>query len=150
MITEEDVYIAYRKASGKPYRRPKDFAMFLGKMKENERKCLQDATLYFNTKWHNIDLDLYMECGWGIFTYFHYSKFFDQRIIKLYITKDKIRKSFEAQSKEKIIESAKFVIRFMKENELTSLYEYGRKYDQNIPVAISHHINNKIDAVFLS
>lgn len=96
MITEQDVYFAFRKAQAnandRGFRMPKDWDAFLAKMSEQNRNWLRQATIYFNTKYSNIDLDRYMECGFEVWKSFSYKHLLHDKVIQLYIQKDKIKK----------------------------------------------------------
>ena len=96
MITDFDVYKSFRKAqanaNNRGYKIPRDFDDFLEKMNSNNREWLQRTTIYFNTSYRNIDIDKYMECGFEIWKSFTYKNFLHEKIMVLYISKDKARK----------------------------------------------------------
>jgi len=66
----------------------------------------------------------------------------------LYKTKDKNEKRQVRVTKEKLIESAKFVKQYMRDNEILSLQEYIDTNDGNQKLAVSHYLKNNIDASF--
>lgn len=106
MITDYDVYVAFRKAqgnaNGRGFRLPKNWEEFRHrKMSEVNRTQLDKAALYFNTTYSNIDIDMYMACGFEIWKGFTYAKFLHQKVIDLYIHKDKVKKrSLEVTHRE--------------------------------------------------
>ena len=150
MLTEKDVYFAFRRASPKPYRAPKDWDEFFNKkMNKPSREALETITSFFNTKWKNINVAKYMACGFELFPTFTYVKFFDPRIISLYITKDKIDKRECELDKRKIIESAKFVKRKIKDLNLYNLKQYGGHRVDFSSTPIDDYLQGPLDSLIL-
>ena len=94
MFTELDIYTEYRRAQALEYNRgyriPKNFQKHLNfKMSSKNREALELATKYFNTKWKNIDPAKFFEAGFGVLKSFTYVQFFDPRVMRLYIQRDK-------------------------------------------------------------
>lgn len=129
---------------------PKDFEEhFKKKLAPINQKNLIKITNWFNTKWSNIDPYLYFKCGFDLYNKnFTYVKFFNEKILMLYKTKDKNEKRQVRVTKEKLIESAKFVKQYMRDNEILSLQEYIDTNDGNQKLAVSHYLKNNIDASF--
>lgn len=150
----EQVYYFFRKAQsetkGRGFRMPKDFVSHINnKFSVKNREALVLATKYFNTKWSNIDVYKYMQCGFELFKTFSYLKFFDKRVLNLYIVKDKNLKREMRINKKEIIKSVKFVKHFMIENNIDSISSYCNLTDGNQKVIIKHYIHNKVDKFFL-
>lgn len=129
---------------------PKDFEKhFKKKLSTINQKNLTKVTKWFNTKWSNIDPYLYFKCGFALYKKnFSYVKFFNEKILMLYKAKDKNEKRKIRVTKEKLIESAKFVKRYMRDNNILSLQEYIDTNDGNQKLAVSHYLKNNIDASF--
>lgn len=148
MYTPLHIYRAFKNASGRPYRVPKDWEEYLNtKMIAPNRKALITLCDFFNTKWRNINLDKYMECGFEVLKGLTYTKFFDKRIISLYITKDKVSKHNDTVSKKKIIASAKFLIDRKKELNYSNLVGYARLREGHESIAITDYIRGDIDSL---
>ena len=103
----------------------------------------------FSTVWANMDLSMYFDCGFEIFgDRFCYLNFFDQRITRLYINKDKNKKLCGESSKKELIESTKFVLKYIKETHLRSFGVYCLSRD-GYALPVVHYLQNKISAFFL-
>ena len=150
MYSSLDIYLKFKAASRKPFRCPKDWDITLGKMTPPNKKALETITSFFNTKWRNIDVDNFMSCGFELFPNFTYTKFFDERIVNLYITKDKIKKRECDLDKRKIVESAKYIKSQMNSLGLPSLKHYARVRDEFSSLVIKDYLQNKVDAVLLA
>jgi len=149
-----DVYYNFRKAqsesNGRGFRMPKDFDSHLEKkFSEKNREALLLATQYFNTKWTNVNPYRYMQCGFEMFKTFSYVKFFDPRIMRLYVQKDKNIKREMNVNKKAIVESVKFIKRFMKENDIHMLRNYLQMADGHRKVIVDHYIHGSIDKYLL-
>ena len=151
-------YRIFRKSQSnllnRPYRLPRDWDNYLeNKMPVKHREMLELITGFFNTKWINIDPEKYFDCGFELFQKkFSYNKFFDSRILKLYIEKDKIIKREWEIASEDINKSIDFIKRFMGKtphrNDLSLIKQYcilgdGYRYP------IKHFIENKISKYIL-
>lgn len=153
--TCEDIYRAYRYAQsierGYPQRFPRDFEKHMNeRMSDVNRKALKTITNWFNTKWSGINPERYFECGFELFAKFTYHQFADPRVIKLYIQRDKMIKRKAELSKREIIESVKFVKKYIAENNIRnfSIYCLVREDGKCLPIA--HYLDNKIDRYFLT
>lgn len=155
MITDFDVYVAFRKAQSnaknRPYRLPKNWENHKNKMAKNSVDNLKICAEFFNTKWDNIDIENYMDCGFDLFKNFTYHQFLDKKILNHYIQKDKNKKISLNFSKKNILESAKFVKLFMKDHNYTDnyIFYYGKLRNDNKSLPISHFLSNTIDKYFL-
>ena len=128
---------------------PKDFESHLNrKFSKKNREALILITKYFNTKWDNIDVYKYMQCGFEILKTFSYVKFFDKRVMNLYIVKDKNLKRKMNLNKKEIIKSAKFVKKYMNDNNIFYFKDYCSVTIDNKKQIIYHYIHNKIDKFF--
>jgi len=149
----EKIYIAFRKSqaeyNNRGYRLPKDFEKhFNTKMSENNKKALIKITGWFLTKWQNIDPNLYFQCGFQLYEKnFSYMKFFKDKIILLYKTRDKNKKREIKITKKGLADSAIFVKKWMNKNN-ASLLEYINTREGNQRIAVDHYTKNKIDASF--
>lgn len=151
----EKIYHSFRKAQAdhfnRGYRMPKDFEKhFNTKFKEQNKKALIKITGWFLTKWQMIDPYRYFKCGFELHDKrFTYTKFFKEKILLLYKTRDKIEKREVQITKKNILESAKFVKSFMNAYSITNLDEYISLRVGNQRLAVEHYLKNKIDATFL-
>lgn len=149
----ESVYSSFRKAqanfNNRGYRLPKNFEKhFNEKMSEKNKQSLIKITGWFITKWINIDPYDYFSCGFELYEKnFSYAKFFKENIIKLYITRDKLKKRSVTITKQKLIESARFVKKWMKKHN-ASLDEYINTREGHNRLAVEHYLRNDIDASF--
>jgi len=150
----KETYYQFRKAqadfNNRGFRMPKDFeAHFKKKLSIVNQKKLAKATNWFNTKWSNIDPYVYFTCGFELYKKrFSYIKFFEEKILLLYIQRDKNEKRQIRVQKEKLIASAKFVKKYMRDNDMRTLNEYIDTNDGNQKLAVTHYLKNEIDASF--
>lgn len=150
----EKIYFQFRKAqadfNNRGFRMPKDFEThFRKKLSTVNQEKLNKITGWFNTKWSNIDPYTYFRCGFDLYKgRFSYVKFFNEKIFLLYVQRDKIGKREVRVNKTKLIESAKFLKKYMTENEIYTLQEYIDTSDGNRRLAVTHYLQNKIDASF--
>ena len=149
-----DLYYNFRKAQseskGRGFRMPKDFDAHLEKkFSDKNREALLLATQYFNTKWTNVNPYRYMQCGFEMFKTFSYLKFFDPRIMRLYVQKDKNAKREMDVNKKAIVESVKFIKRFMKENNIHMTRDYLQLQNGHKKVVIDHYSHGNIDKYLL-
>jgi hypothetical protein len=161
MITPQDVYLSYRKAEShyknRPYRTPNDMEYFWATKKTLTPKVkavYEEAAGYFNTKWHNINMDKYFAAGFEFFgNKFSPAMFFKDSLMNLYIAKDKNEKRELRISNERILETAKFLKKYIE--ELPDVYKqlrlssklkiYGAVRDQQQSMAVKHYLGGKID-----
>lgn len=156
MYNINDIYIIFRQAQSRalsrPYRIPKDILAHVQSMPEKHKENLEKLTQHFNTVYHNIDPVRFFDCGFQLYSKrFSYNKFFDNKILKLYITKDKNLKRDVELSKKDIISSLKFVIKFIGRNRnknISLLMQYCSMFDDNTPAPIKHYNQLKINKYF--
>lgn len=149
----EHTYYCFRKAQsdfkGHGFRMPKNFEEHLEtKMKEQNKKKLINITRFFKTKWSNIDPYNYFRCGFELWKSFSYIKFLDPKILKLYISRDKIEKRKTRLLKESMLESALYIKRWMKDNNVYTLQDYIKCENGNMSIAVQHYRKGKIDNGF--
>ena len=150
-ITE--VYLAYLKMKGiinnRPYRLPKEPDLSIEKLRQSNQKNydnLKTLSDYFNTKWQNIDMVKYVECGFKLFPNFTYINFLNDKILKHYIQLDKIQKFHETINKKTLLKSFKFIQSQLHELNLTSLKDYCKYHENEISLIIEHYLQSKIDS----
>lgn len=158
-VAIEDIkktYIQFRSAQSlskkRGFRIPKDFEKFINtkKMKYNKKSLIR-ITKFFRTKWSDIDQYTYFLCGFELYKGFTYRDFNNdnklQKVMLLYIQKDKNRKREIDITKKGLINSAKFVIEWMRNNN-KNFNEYIHHRDGKLIIAVDHYLKNKIDASF--
>lgn len=158
MITEQDVYVAYRRAksisSGKGFRLPKDWDdYFENKMSPKNKEYLIKTTGYFNTTFSNIDIDKYMECGCELFKSFSYHLFLRPKIVGLYKDKDKQTKRKIVISNKSIEDTFDFIETFMIKRDIIKGYNMLQTYckvkDGHRKTILEHYMKNKIDPLVI-
>jgi hypothetical protein len=149
-----EIYRLYRRAkglaSGKGYRMPKDFDAFYEKMSETNRAALYKITAWFKTKWNQIDPERYFLAGFELYKTFTYKNFFDPRVLRLYINKDKHIKREAKCNKENMVACVKFVKKYMLDHNLRTFFIYCNTRHENKCLPVLHYLDNKIDAFFLT
>lgn len=158
MVTDQDVYFAFRKAqgnaNGRGFRMPKDWGAFLEKMNANNKNWLRQATIYFNTKYSNIDLDRYMECGFEVWKSFTYKHFLDDKVIQLYIQKDKTRKRQMEVSHREIEQSFNAISDYLMDKPrrpgYTQLQNFCKFRDGELRICINMYVQGIVDAMTLT
>lgn len=156
MYKPYDIYVSFREAQSfaknRPYRIPKNFEDHLvNKMSQVNRDALLRATDYFNTKWKNINPDKFMEYGFGLWKTFSYNMFFNEKLIKYYIQKDRNRKLQIKNSKEELIKSIKFIKKYMREHNIQTLRSYCMGEEEGTRLFLKHYVKeNKIDKLLVA
>lgn len=154
MITINDVYISYQKACAnycnRPYRIPKDWNKIWARFAKTNLYNLEMITIAFNTRWHMINMDKYFDCGFKLFGKgFSYNKFYDRRILTMYIEEDKQQKRKDGNIKESMINSLDFINDWINDKPYRvdrSVYsQYCQLKEGGIKAPIKHYINNDID-----
>jgi len=115
MYNLKDIYQIFRRKQGevlgRGYRLPKDWEKFIEKFNKSNLSYLIKLTDNFNTKWCNINPDKYMECGFSLFNKtFTYRNFIDEKILMLYVQRDKTDKRIKEINKQRIISSVKHIL----------------------------------------
>lgn len=159
MITTFDVYKSFRQAQsgflGRPFKLPNDFDTFFAKMVQPTKDKIILLTTYFNTKWMNVDPDTYFNVGFELFgKNFSYNKFTNEKILLLYIEKDKNKKRSYILTKENFGKSKDFVTAYCSKRSMRqdiSIYtQYSRVLENGIKAPIAHYLSNAIDRYFLT
>lgn len=155
-MTEQEVYLCYMRSKAKfnnrGYREPKDIDLTLEKLRQKNQKNYDNLiklSNWFNTKWSNINIEKYFECGFLLWKNFSYHQFFNDKVIQLYKQKDRIQKFHTEINKKELLKSFKFIKKYCKNDKISSLKEYCNLKDQNYSICINHYIQNKIDTYSL-
>ena len=159
MYTLFEIYLKFRQAQSKffsrPYRLPKNFDEFINKrLSRQNKESLEIVTNFFNTKWKNISIDRYFQYGFEIYdSKFTYVRFFDKIVMNGYIARDKHLKRDIEINKQNLINSARFIKKFIKNNivnnKISRIIQYSRMRDKKDSLPIIHYIRGKIDKYFL-
>jgi hypothetical protein len=153
-LDDWNVYIAFRNAQsiakGKGFRPPKDWQTFKEtKMSASNRVYLDAIVNNFNTKWHNIDLNKYMQTGFELWKNFSYHQFQDPRVMEMYKRKATVHMRKMRISKETVIESMKHIKKYMEDrstiNGYNKLETYCKLKDGNSHIAYQDYIKGKLD-----
>lgn len=158
MIKDQDVYFAFRKAQSnsknRGFRMPKDFDAFLSKMSPMNREWLQRTTICFNTKWLNIDLEQYMACGFEIWKSFTYKYMLHEKVIQLYIHKDKTRKRKIEVTHRNIETTFYNIYDFLQDKPQRPGYKQLQNFckfrEGEVRTCINMYVRGKIDSVTMS
>jgi len=159
VIEVKDVYISFRQAQSRSlqraYRLPKNWDGFFLKMNPVNRELLEAITGSFNTRWQNIDMDRFFDCGFDLYgSKFTYTKFFDRKILLLYISKDKILKQQKKETLETFEKSKKFMEKWVMDRphreDVSLVKQYCMMKDDNIKAPIRHFLKNKIDTYYIT
>lgn len=153
MVEWIDVYNAFRRAQSAAkersgFRTLKDPEAWLAKQTIQTQESLRLAAAWFNTKWHHINIDKFMACGFELYPSFSYHMFFNPRIMNHYVQRDRNEKRQMEVSKRRIIESAKFIKVYCRDNNLTFL-QYCNKAEGFQHVITDHAVKGYVDQVFL-
>ena len=152
MITTWDIYVAFRKAQAnfhnRPYRLPKDWDKHFAKMSKANQEAIKLAADRFSTRWSNMDIDKFFEVGFDLIgKNFTYTKFFDTRVVNLYVERDKINKRNLDLRKTEMVKSAGFVLRMRGKGQLKN---YARERVGQESMAVKDYIKGHIDQFFLA
>lgn len=152
-MTPELLYTIFRYKHGayisRPRKLPKDITKHINeKMNSVQSDNLKTAAIFFDSKWINIDPNEYINCGFDVLgKKFSFHNFFDPRIMRLYIMRDKNKKRELETSKQDLINSAKFILEYIKENNISFLTYINKKIGHR-RIIIEHYISNKICPLF--
>ena len=137
-------------ALNRGYKMPANWEQFWhNKLTKEQRETLRKCYRLSITTWQDIDLYTYFECGFELWKGFSYHQWFNVPVINLYIQKAKIHKKVEVDIKKDLIESAKFVKQFCKDNNIETLKEYANLSYGSKLVCIEHFLKDKISKWFL-
>lgn len=157
MLTEKMVYTLFRKAQAKMSNRPGCFRLpknwdiyWETKFKPEQREAIRKMTRYMATTWQDIDLERYFECGFELWRGFSYHQWFHKQVINLYIQKSKIHKKVEVDIKKSLVDSAKFVKEYCRDNNIDSLRGYGTERAGFKLICIEHFLRDNISKWFLA
>lgn len=156
MFDEYEIYCIFRKCQSKflsrPYRLPKDWNKHLNKtMTKANKEFLEKAVRSFNTIWQNIDPERMFDYGFELFgKSFTYGKIFDRKLIEYYKQKDKILKRETISLKKSIVDSAKFIKKFLKDNnikteKISAVFQYCNMKEGNVTFPLLHYIRGNIN-----
>jgi len=153
-MKDEDIYYFFRKAQseskGRGFRLPKDFESHLqNRFTVKNRESLIMVTGFFNTKWENVDPFRYFQCGFELLKTFSYINFFDPRVMRLYIQKDKNIKRELSNCKREITNSVVFVKKYMKNNNIITFNDYTQITNGNRSIIVKHYTQNKVSKFFV-
>lgn len=149
-MTKLELYITYRKIQSeklsKGYMIPKDFDVWFNKQKKEIKDGITNLTGFFNTKFHNINSELYIRCGFEIWKNFTYHQFTDEKVIKLYKIRDKSIKREGEAFKKSYVESIKYILKIIRCKECSNISDYFDKYSKmdNGIKPIQDFLKNKI------
>jgi len=153
MIEIQDVYISFRQAQsrclGRPYRIPKNWDSVWQRMSKKNVECLELIMKAFNTRWQNIDMDNFFDCGFKLHgKSFTYTKFFDRRVLSLYIENDKQTKRQNTNIKESHLNGLEFIHKWMdtrhNRDDISLFKHYCMLTDNGVRAPIKHFIMNRI------
>lgn len=155
MLTEFDIYVAFRKAQSnalnRPFRLPKDWDKhFNDKMTPEQRESLRKMSRYLLTYWTNIDINRYFKYAFEVKKTFTYKDFFNEQFIKYYIHKDKNLKRNVDEFKKNSIDKAKWLKNYLTENNISSLKEYSNINCNYISLPIEHFLKGYINIHLLT
>lgn len=149
ILTEEEVYKAFRSARGIPFRMPKDWQKKWESFKPEERENIRKMVRYLATTWQDINIDTYFRCGYELWKGFYINKWFAPQIINLYIQKSKNKKRIEENVKRTLKNSFDFVLEFCKEKNIKSLNVYSRIRDDQKLIIMEHFVKDYVSKWFL-
>ncbi len=142
MMSIENVYIKFNEARAsklnKKFKKPKNWE---SKLLPDQIQIFAQISGYFLTKWSNINVKRYMECGFELYKRFTYKDILRPDIIKHYIETDKIKKRRINTSLKKIDSSFRYIEKSLK--HYCNLHEGARS------VIINDYLKNKIDTMIL-
>ena len=158
MITDWDIYCAYRQAQAefhnRPYKLPKNWEKFKKRITKKNLENLDLITSKFNGTWYKICPHTYFRTGFSIFgKKFSYIKFFEKIILTKYMQNDRLQKRDLKLNKKDLIDSAKFIRKFMSRKNPSPKLSLARQYsvltegEQSLPVI--HYIRGHLDKYFL-
>lgn len=158
MIKDEDVYFAFRKAqanaNGRGFRMPKDFDAWLAKQTPMNREWLQRATIAFNTRFYNINIDMYMACGFEIWKSFTYKNLLHERVIQLYINKDKTKKRKLEVTQREIETTFNNIEDYLQDKPrrpgYNQLQNFCKFREGEVRICINMYVQGKVDVMTLA
>lgn len=154
MLDEQDIYISFRTIQcdilNRKFNVPKNWDDFFNnKLKPEQREVLRKMVRYLATTWSNVDVDKYFKYGFELWKTFSYHQFFNTQLINYYIQKEKNKKIKNDNTKKALIESAKFVRKFIIDNKLLNLEEYCNIKNGFQSLAVKHYVEGNLSQHFI-
>lgn len=144
--TEHDIYRIFKEQESIYKNKKLNDNISISKLSDNHLKKLELIATYFNTKWHNINVHLYIGLGFNTWKSFNINMLDNDRLFRLYKSYDKkIKFGFEDISIEDIQKSIDFII-----NTYDNITEYCNSLKSVIKQPIYDYVNNNIDCIVLS
>lgn len=144
MIDKYEVLRCYKKAESKyknkGYKEPKDIEKTWDKLSDEKKEIIQTLSNYFNTKWYNINPEMYFLSGFKKWKSFNWSMTLRKDLMKIYISSDKSKK----RNDDNIQES----IDYIKTNYI-SIKEYCKIKDGNRSKPVIDYMRSKISGLLL-
>ncbi len=156
--TDWDVYCAFRQAQAdflsRPYKLPKNWEKFKKRLTQKNLDCLEQVTKKFNGTWYKICPHTYFRTGFNIFgKKFSYVKFFEKVVLKKYMQDDRLQKRNMNLSKKELINSVKFIRKYMSRKRTNPRVSLVRQYsalaEGQASLPIIHYIKGHLDKFFL-
>lgn len=147
MIDIISVYNFYKKAESKcknkPYKEPKNFELVWNRLSDDNKQIIQTLSDYFNTKWYNINPELYFLSGFKKWKSFNWSMSLRKEVMQKYISSDKSRKR-----NDDINNNIKESIEYIKEN-YDSIFYYCEVVYGNLSAPVIDYLRSKISGALL-
>lgn len=138
-----DVYRLFKKAESKyknkPYREVKN----LNRLSDDNKEIIETLKDYFNTKWYNINPELYFLAGFKKWKSFNLSMSLRKEVMQKYISSDKTRKR-----KDPDIDDIQKAVEYIKENN-DSIFYYCEMVHGNLSTPVIDYLRSKIPGVLL-
>jgi hypothetical protein len=154
MFTEQEIYRVFRQEQSKyldrPYRMPKKWDDFFTKLPVERKDPLITITKFFNTKWSNIDPNLYFKTAFKVFgSGFSYHRFFNRKIIEMYANEDRAIKRETEDVGSDLRKSIEFIKEYIPNGQVSKLFRYVNMFDGERARALSDYLANRIGKYFL-
>ena len=106
------------------------------RMSDKNKELLQEISNLFNTKFQNVELEGYIECGFEHFKGFSYDKFFREIVLSEYIARDSRKKRKSTDTLPDILKSLKYIDR--------DLNKYVNERIEEHRVILDDYIRNRV------
>ncbi len=142
MVTSYDIVVSYKqhKPSKKPIRIPSE-ETYRNRLGVKSLYIIDRTSGYFNTIYSNLNLDLYIKCGFELFKTFNYTMLLHPKILERYKKNDKTLKRLVKTSNNRIFDS------FTDIN--LPLRNYCKKYVGKQKLIITAYLQNEIDSIIV-
>lgn len=117
----------------------------IGRLSKDSISILQILEARFNTIWQNINPYIYFKCGFELWKTFSLKKALNEKIINLYIRKDKRYKRIEGFLEKNILDSLDFI-----KKTSNGIVSYAGQKEGFLSKAIIDYNKNKIDKYLLA